>query len=139
MALKTINVKKFRVTWGSIILQGFDKDIITIEVPEDSWDVTIGADGEITRINKSIDHAKITINLAQSSDSNDKLSAAWNLDRISGGGVFPFEFNDGSGRSFVLASETFILKPADLSFGNTAKPRTWVFMTGDALINHGGN
>lgn len=139
MALKTINIKKMLVTFGPVIMGGFAKDMIEIECPEDSWAVEVGADGEVTRINKSIDHAKITVTLAQSSDTNDKLSAIWNMDKITGAGVFPFAFKDGSGRSFTLASQAFIMKPANLSIGNSAKDRTWVFYTGDAAINHGGN
>lgn len=139
MSLKTVNIKKQLVTWGPIIFTGFAKDTIDIEVPDDSWAVETGADGMVTRVNKSVDHVKITVTLGQASETNDKLSAIWNADKITGAGIFPFAFRDGSGRSVTLAPQAFILKPPNLTNGNSAKDRTWVFMTGDASIFHGGN
>lgn len=139
MSVATINIKKQLVTWGPIIFESFMKDTIDIETPEDSWAVEVGADGKITRVNKCIDFIKITVHLAQSSKTNDKLSALWNADRITGASIFPFAFKDGSGSTVVLADQCFILHPASIANGNTVKERTWVFHTGDAFVNHGGN
>lgn len=139
MSVSTINIKKMNVTWGPIIFENFMKDVIDIETPDDSWVVEYGADGQITRVNKCIDFAKITVHLAQSSQTNTKLSALWNADRISGASIFPFGFKDGSGSSLCLADQCFILKPPPISVGASVKERTWVFHTGDAFLLHGGN
>lgn len=139
MSVSTINIKKMLLTWGPVIFENFMKDIIEVEAPEDSWSVEYGADGQITRVNKCIDFAKFTVHLAQSSKTNDKLSAFWNADRITGASIFPFALRDGSGSSFALADQAFILKPANLSMGNTVKERIWTFHTGEAFINHGSN
>lgn len=139
MAVQTINIKKLLLTWGPVIFENFMKDIIEIETPEDSWAVEFGADGKITRVNKCIDFAKFTVHLAQSSVTNDKLSAFWNADKITGASIFPFGFRDGSGSSFALADQAFILKPPTIAMGSTVKDRTWVFHTGDIIMNHGSN
>lgn len=139
MAIKTVNTKKLDMTLGGIIFAGYDDDIVDIEYPDDAWDVVRGADGEVSRANKCVDDVKITVTLKQTSDTNTKLSAVFMADKISGAGILPFSLTDRSGGTTVFADSAFVLKPANVSYGNTVKSRTWIIQTGPALVNIAGN
>lgn len=139
MAIKTINPKKVRITWGAIIFSGFGDDMISIEVPDDDFEVVRGADGEVSMTNKSVDDVMVTITLKQTSATNDLLSAVRKLDKVTGAGVFPFTMADGSGTTLIFADAARIVKAPTIDFGNSAKDRVWVLHTGPADVNIGGN
>lgn len=139
MAIKTVNTKKLNMTLGGIIFAGFADDIVTIAYPEDAWDVVRGADGQVSRANKCVDDVEVTVTLKQTSDTNLRLSALFTADKLSGGGVLPFALTDGSGSTTVFADSAFIMKPADIAYGNSVKDSTWVIRTGPATVVIGGN
>lgn len=139
-AIKTFNMKKLIATFAGRTAHGFDTDeAISIEFPEDDFDVVAGADGEVTHVAKTRSDCKVTINLAQSSSYNDFLSGLSAADKITGAGVFPFKLVDGSGRTVFFAASARIIKRPTVAFGSTAKSRQWVLGTGPAEVFIGGN
>lgn len=139
-AIKTFNIKKLIVTFAGQTVHGFASDeAISVEFPEDDFDVVAGADGEVTHVAKVRTDTKITINLAQSSSYNDVLSGIRTADKLTGAGVFPFKAIDGSGRTVIFAASARIIKAPTVAFGSTAKDRTWVLGTGPAEVFIGGN
>ena len=139
MAIATINPKKFRCTFGPIILSGFSDDVITIEYPEDAFEVVRGADGQVTMVNKSCDDVVVTVPLKQSSGTNDQLSVIHKADKLTGAGVLPLVFADGSGTTLLFADAARIVKAPTVDFGNSAKDRVWTFHTGPCELHIGGN
>ena len=139
-AIKTFNIKKLIAVWGPVTFHGYDSDeAISIEFPEDDFDVVAGADGEVTHVAKVRSDVKVTINLAQSSSCNGQLSALRTADKLTGASVFPFTLRDGSGRTVFFAQSARITKAPTVAFGSTAKSRQWVLSTGPAEVFIGGN
>ena len=139
MAISTINPKKYRCTFGPVILSGFGDDVISIEYPDDAFEVVRGADGQVTMVNKCVDDVAVTVTLKQSSSTNDQLSVIHKADKDSGAGVFPLTFADGSGTTLLFADAARIVKAPTVDFGNSAKDRTWTFHTGPCELRIGGN
>lgn len=139
MAVKTIDPHKYRITWGPIIMSGFGDDVVSIEYPDDLFEVVRGADSEVTRVRKGVEDVQVSVTLKQSSTTNDKLSAAMIADKITGAGVFPLTIADGSGTSLLFADAAFIKKAPTVDLGNSAKDRVWVLHTGPCELFIGGN
>jgi hypothetical protein len=139
MAVHTLSVRETLNTIGGHKLAGFGDDSISIEYQEDTVEVVRGVDGEVTRVIHAVDDVQITITLKQSSSSNDFLSALWNADKLSGGGILPWATVDGSGTTLVAASECFVKKPPVIAYGKSAKDRVWIMHTGPAVVTIGGN
>ena len=139
-AIKTFNIKKLIAVWGPVTFHGFAADeAISVEFPEDDFDVVAGADGDVTHVAKIRSDIKITINLAQSSSCNDQLSTLRTADKLTGASVFPFTLKDGSGRTLIFAQSARITKSPTVALGSTAKDRTWILSTGPAEVFIGGN
>lgn len=139
MAVHTINPREVINTLGGHKLAGFGDDMISIEYPEDLVEVVRGADGQVTRNIHAVDDIQITITLKQSSSSNDFLTALFNADKLSGGGILPWLTKDGAGTSLITAPECFVKKAPTADWGKTAKDRVWILHTGPALVFIGGN
>ena len=139
MAVKTIDPHKYRITWGPIIMSGFGDDVVSIEYPDDLFEVVRGADSEVTRVRKGVEDVQVSVTLKQSSTTNDKLFAAMIADKITGAGVFPLTIADGSGTSLLFADAAFIKKAPTVDLGNSAKDRVWVLHTGPCELFIGGN
>ena len=139
MAIATINPKKFRGTFGPVILSGYADDMVSIEYPDDAFEVVRGGQGEVTMVNKSVDDVQVTVTLKQSSATNDQLSVIHIADRLTGAGVFPLVFIDGSGTTLLFADAARIVKAPTVDFGNSAKDRVWTFHTGPCELHIGGN
>jgi len=139
MAIATINPKKFRGNFGPVIFSNYGDDAVSIEYPEDQFEVSRGCDGQITMVNKSVDDVAVTVTFKQSSSCNDQLSALLKADKLSGAGVYPLVFRDGSGTTALFADAARIVKTPTVDFGNSVKDRVWVFHTGPCEFHIGGN
>jgi len=138
-SIKTINIKKLNVIWGPVIMHGFADDIVTVEQPEDDVEVVTGADGEVTHNLLQARHARVTVNLKQSSLTNTELSAYRIADRLSGAGIFPLTVQDGSGTTLFFAPAARIIKAPNIEYGKAVKDYQWIFGTGPAETFIGGN
>lgn len=137
-SIHTLNIKDKRITWGPVDFDNLADDAISIEVPGDDFEVVRSCDGIVTHVAKNIADLKITINLKQTSQCNDQLSALALADRITGASIFPFMVA-GGGTSITIAPAARIIKRPNADDGNTAKDRSWVFGTGPAAHFIGGN
>lgn len=140
MAVHTYAPDQVTVVFGPVVLSGFAEDsFVTVEFEEDLWTKQVGADGHVTRSKTNNATARVTVRLAQTSSSNDLLSAIAEADRQTNQGVFPLMVKDGSGRSLHVAEGAWIVRSPNAEFAREAGVREWVFDT-DQLQNFvGGN
>lgn len=140
MPVKTIDPKQCIITFGGVGLHGFaDGTFLGISRENDAFSKSSGADGEVTRVRTSDKSTAITLTLAQSSDSNDYLSAIAILDEKTGAGVLPFAVKDLSGNTTLFAGNAWIRKMPDTSFGKDIETREWTFDSDSADYFVGGN
>lgn len=142
MAIKTYDPSNVSMFYGAVQMSGFAQDsAITVEHDEDDWTLVTGVDGEGTRSKTSNRSATITVALMQSSDVNDILSAARQLDigTPNGTGGQPLLIKDNSGRSVYGARSCWIQKAPTAELNREATTREWVFRTDNLVAFHGGN
>ena len=142
MSLATYDPDDCTLVAFGIPISGYaDGTFISVEFNEDSFSLTVGADGDACRAKTSNKSARMTITLLQSSASNDLLSAVHASDILtpSGDGIGPFMLKDNSGRTLCAAEKAWIVKPPTTAFSREVESREWVLET-DAMISHvGGN
>ena len=111
---------------GPIICDGFaEGEGIVIESASPIFTKYVGADGKVTRT-KTLDRSgKVTITLAQSSLTNDKLSALALLDQSApnGAGVGPLFIRDKSGRGLWAAEQCWVAEFPQVDLKNAVTSR----------------
>lgn len=123
----TYDPKFVLLTLGEIFFSGFaDGTMIQVEREGDSFTKYTGGDGEVSRVRNRNRSGSVTVTLAQTSLTNDLLSALLAADELAGTGVRPLTLRDMSGNSLVAADRAWLKKPAALEFGKDMSNRQWV-------------
>lgn len=125
---------------GIHTITGFSADTF-IEISKDiqPFDVQRAMDGERARIYREDDGYKLAITLAQSSPSNNILSALYNLDAATRLGKFPVFVRDHSGTTNFFAMTAWVEEIPNVVFANSLSDRTWVLGCAQATLTVGGN
>lgn len=140
MAVKTYDPSQVAIIVGGFNITGFaDGSFITIARNADAFALYVGTDGEGTRAKSNNKSGKITITLAQSSDSNAILSGIANLDELSNNGIVPVLVKDNSGTSLYAAETAWIVKASDSEFGKELGSREWILETDNLAVFIAGN
>jgi hypothetical protein len=122
------------------IIQGISADSsISVSRSSNMFEVVPGIDGSWSRIKTSNFSGTITVNIHQTSPSNDALGAFATADEINESGSGLFLLKDKSGHELVTAAVAFIQKRPDLSYSTSMGERTWVFASGYIDIVNGAN
>lgn len=140
MQTKTYDPKQIIVIYGGFQLSGFqDGTFLNVDMNEDAFSLTVGADGEPVRSKSNNNSALMTLTLQQSSASNDVLSGFYNADRLSNSGQQPILIKDGSGTTLYSSDAAWVKKAAASEFGNEAGGREWQLESGDMQVFIGGH
>jgi hypothetical protein len=142
MGVKTYDPSTLSVIYDAYSVTGFGPDsAVTIETDEDDFELAVGVDGEGTRTKTSNKSATITIELMQTSASNDVLSAKRNADVGTPGGTGgkPLIVKDNSGTSIFACETAWIQKPPTAEYNRSPNGRPWVFRTDRMDANWGSN
>ncbi len=140
MAITTYDPKKVVVSFLGNLLTGFTSgSFVTVARAVDGFTLKVGADGKGTRVRSSNRSGTITINLDQTSPSNDVLSAAAAADELGGVGVGPFFLKDSGGRTLAVAQSAWVKKMPSVDFSDAAGSRAWVLETDELVVFAGGN
>lgn len=125
---------------GFYPVDGYASDtFINIKKDVKPFDVIRAMDGEQARVYRQDDGFTVELTLAQSSTSNNILSALYNIDIATHMGKFPLMIKDTKGSTTFFAGSAWIEDLPDASFANDLQTRVWTFGTSEAVLNVGGN
>lgn len=96
-------------------------------------------DGEVSRLFLKDDNFTIHLTLAQSSLSNNILSALHSVDLATQLGKFPILIQDKSGTTKFFSTNAWIESYPDASFGNSLDTRQWTIQCSNGVYALGGN
>lgn len=133
----TYNFKNVSFIFGAKQIKAFEEGSeITAERMEDAFTSKVGVGGEVTRSASNNKMGQVTFTLDQFSESNSYLTGIANLDERTGAGVFPLKIVDKSNPSneLVIATQAWITKQANRSFGAESGGREWVIQCADLNI-----
>jgi len=140
MPVRTYDAKQVAVIIDGVPMSGFaDGSFVVVERDNDTFSKVSGADGIVSR-SKSNDRAgSLVLTLAQTSPSNDVLSAIQQLDEQANAGVVAVLIQDFSGRSVFVSAFGWIRKPPSSEFGKEINDREWTLDLADLDTFTGGN
>jgi hypothetical protein len=120
-------------------LDGFmSGTFIVISRKEDSWTPHVGAAGEYARARNRNRSGTVKMTFMQTSLSNDFLSTKHAQDEASGKGTGVFQLVDSMGFTQVLGADAYVLKQAEVQFGNEILGREWTLEVPDLDMLVGG-
>lgn len=141
--LKIWDLKRLTIVLCGLPIEGGygEDEVLKLELTDPTFTTKKGADGDVTRSKTYNGHCTLTLTLMQSSSDNALLSTLHELDRISdnGAGVGPTSILDKSGGSYIIASKSWISKPAEPTFGREATHNNWTIETADVKYFLAGN
>lgn len=125
---------------GFYQLEGYSSDtFISIVKDEKPFESQRAMDGEQARIYTKDEGYTVNLTLAQSSVSNNVLSAIYNIDAATQMGKFPLLIKDTKGSTTFFAGTAWIEQIPQVIFANELTVRTWTIATSEAGLNIGGN
>ena len=140
MYVRTYDPKQVNILIGGIPISGYaDGTFVTVARDEDAFTKVSGADGIVSRAKTNNTMGTMTLTLAQTSPSNDALSAFATIDEISNVGVVPILVKDNSGRSIHFAANAWVKKMPDSGYAKEVGNREWIFDLADYSPFVGGN
>jgi hypothetical protein len=99
---------------------------LTVSYRSDWWDLTVGPDGFAAWTKKADLSATIVVNLAPGSNSNAVFTRHIIRDLQSSNGVLRgIVLREKSGATLFKSDGGRLIKPADVSFGDTATAKSW--------------
>ena len=140
MAVRTVDPKSVIIAIGGVPISGFaDGTFLEIVADAQQFQKVTGADGYTTRVKTNNYGGSLTVTLAQSSPSNDVLSALLNADRLRNAGVVPILIRDLTGTTIIFSASGWIQQMPDVTYGNAVENRAWVFDLAQMDTFVGGN
>lgn len=142
MALGTYDPSQVTLIAAGVPVSGFaEGTFITAERNEDSFNLSVGSDGEACRTRTNNRSGRITFTLLQSSISNQLLAAVLNTDEITpaGDAIAPSMIKDNTGTTLIMAETSWLVRPANVEYANEASNREWIVETDNLVMNIGGN
>ena len=118
---------------------GFGEEKVTVERSNPGWELTVGADGDATRVKSNDLSGTITITLQQTSPSNNLLSTLFEIDDQDDSGVVNCLIKDNKGFTYVEAKKAYVEKLPEASFAKTHSDRVWVLRCHNLTYFLGGN
>ena len=137
--LYAFDPKKVEVTVMGQTIVGFGEEKVTVERSNPGWELTVGADGDATRVKSNDLSGTITITLQQTSPSNNLLSTLFEIDDQDNTGVVACLIQDTSGFTYVNATKAYVEKLPEASFAKTHSDRVWVLRCHNITYFLGGN
>jgi hypothetical protein len=139
MGTKTHDPNAIIVVIGPHIMSGPAKgSFVKVSRAEESFKLTVGADGEPTRVRNRNRSGSLEVTLTRSSPTNDFLSALLLLDEQLGTGVVPVLVKDLNGATLHSAGEAWVEKPADFEGSDEATHLVWKIAIAKLVMFNGG-
>jgi hypothetical protein len=111
---------------------------MTIEMEEDAFVTTVGADGFTVRSRNNNKTGRVTFRVLNSSPLNDQLSAIYNLDALTGAGAGVFHFSELGGTSTAVSPSAWIQRAPTMERGREEGETEWVLACENLEVFVGG-
>ena len=140
MANNTYSPEDVVVSVNGFNLSGYmSGTFITASREVDTFTKMVGNDGEVSRTKSANRSGQIEITLMQTSQSNDFLSALHLVDETTGSGRFVCMVKDLMGKTLINGAECWLLRPADIEYGDEVTGRVWTVVIGQLNSFAGGS
>lgn len=132
------------VTFRGILFQGVASGtFVNVERDTDTFSDEVGAYGDVVRVRSRDKRGTVKVTLLSSSLTNDALSVLHSRDEGNddGGGLGygSLLIKDLNGTTLVSAKNAWLMKPADLEYGDEGGQREWTLKCAELNMFVGGS
>lgn len=139
MATHSFDPKDVIITVGGFPMGGFaDGEFFSFERTNDAFTMTVGADGDTTRVKSNDRSGACTITLDQSSNSNAILSGFASADELTNLGIVPVLVKEIGGSTTLFSGNGWVQKLPVVSYGKETTTRVWVIAMAETQVFVGG-
>ena len=141
MGMKQYDPKSVTIAWNGVTLnEGIAAGtfILATRTSRD-WTMSVGSDGEATRVRSNDETGTITVTLRSGSSTNALLTAILEGDKLSGTALAGLTIKDTQGNSVLIGVNAFIEGVPDFERGDAESNVEWTFLCERLNISHLGN
>lgn len=115
--------------FGAVEIQGFadGDDAVQFEPETNQFNDLAGAKGDVVRSQTNDNRATVRARLLQNSGSNTVLKEIYNLDVLTGTGVFPMTLEDKQLGEIITIKESWIQIIPTVTRGQGVNVMEWIF------------
>lgn len=111
---------------------------VSVERSVDAFSMSVGSDGEVTRVKSQNLSGTIRVTLVQGSPSNDTLNDLASQDEQSSDAVFAVQLKDNNGTTLAQGSKSWIQKKPTVTFATESENREWALAVASMNYTVGG-
>ncbi len=141
--MATYDPNQHMISFGAIVLDsGFGPDtFITVNRESPAWEDEAGVNGNVQRSKINDDRGTVEITMQQTSKKNDQLTAHYQLDRATPGGIGakPFLLLDLNGTTKIFTEEAWLSESPPVERARVAGVSVWKIRLAKIVELHGGN
>jgi hypothetical protein len=127
----TYDAQSVSIIVNGTYLTGLSEDMVSVSKDEDSYETTVGAQGDVVRSKVNNPLGTISVTLQQTSPQIAMLNSI-----AKSGALVPVSvINAGPPRETVTSTQAFIKKPADREYSASAGDREFEFQCLDLDFN----
>jgi len=139
MSLRYFDPKNFEIIFQGAVIGDWASEFIEASYSKPLYRMVKGCDGDSARIRNGNRAGIVKVSLLQSSPSNNQLSEFLLADELTGFlNTGPLLCRDKEGGTLMLGTSAFIENIPPVTFGVTAKIRTWTFVCDNLIMYLGG-
>lgn len=140
MAIRTYSPRQMAVILGGVPITGFAEDtFINVSPSSETFTRSVGASGEVSRVEKADRTGNLALTLQQTSPSNEYLTGLHLADRQSLAGTFSLLIKDNNGNTVISAENAYIARLPDAEYNQEVGTREWLIEFDDMFATYGSN
>lgn len=137
---KKYSVKDYSIVFAGQFLSGFGPDdFFEVAFNGEGFSQTVGVDGEVAVNQDADESATVTVNLLQTSSSNEFLSTIYQSAREGGQLQHDLLIRDSNGKSVYTSADAVVKRVPDTSRGKEAGVNAWQILCGHLKPFEGGS
>ena len=128
------------IDFGGILIRGTAKgSFVKVTQEADTFTDVVGNDGSVTRVRNRDERGNIVITIMAESVTNDQLSAVHLADKEFGLSTKGVLIKDLKGTTLVTAKDAWIMKFAEIEYGDDGGSREWTIRCAKLVQYVGGS
>ena len=140
MTVRTYSPRQIALVYGGVLISGYAEDTFSVVEPSsDTFDKSVGASGEVSRVEKADRTGRMTLTLQQTSPSNEVLTGFHLADRQTLSGTLPFLLKDNNGNTLISAEHAWIMRLPDAGYNQEIGTREWIIDFDEMFALYGEN
>lgn len=137
--MKRYSVKDYSIIFAGQAISGFAEEFFEVGFNGEGFTQTVGADGEVATNDDANESGTVTLNLLQTSASNEFFSTIFRTAKEGGQLHHDLLIRDANGKTEYVSADAVVKRIPDTSRGKEAGSNGWEILCGHLKGFEGGS